>query len=62
MSDRWVKCTDLNGKPSYINLSEAVTIQSKISGGEVVSTIILFQRASTEVKETPEQILSLKAL
>jgi hypothetical protein len=61
MSDRWVKCTDLNGKPSYINLGEAVSIQSKTSGGEV-STIILFQRASTEVKETPEQILSLKAL
>jgi hypothetical protein len=61
MSDRWVKCTDLNGKPSYVNLSEAVTLQSKMSGGEA-STIILFQRASIEVKETPEQILSLKAL
>jgi hypothetical protein len=56
MNDRWVKCTDLKGKPSYIK-----TIQSRMSGGEV-STIILFQRASTEVKETPEQILSLKAL
>jgi hypothetical protein len=61
MSDRWVKCTDLKGQSSYVNLGEAVTIQSRTSGGEV-STIILFQRASTEVKETPEQILSLKAL
>jgi hypothetical protein len=61
MSDRWMKCTDLKGQPSYVNLGEAVTIQSRTSGGEV-STIILFQRASTEVKETPEQILSLKAL
>jgi hypothetical protein len=56
-----MKCTDLKGQPSYVNLGEAVTIQSRTSGGEV-STIILFQRASTEVKETPEQILSLKAL
>jgi hypothetical protein len=61
MSDRWVKCTDLKGKPNYVNLSEAVAIQSQTSGGEV-STIILFQRSSTVVKETPEQILSLKAL
>jgi hypothetical protein len=61
MSDRWVKCTDLKGNPSYINLGEAIAMNSRMMGGEV-STTIMFQRSSAEVRETPEQILGLKAL
>jgi len=61
MSERWVKCTDSNGAPLYVNLGEAVTMRRQtISGKEV--TVILFQRISAEVVETPDQILNLKAL
>ena len=61
MSERWVKCTDSNGAPLYINLGEAITMRrQKISGRDL--TIILFQRSTAEVAETPDQILSLKAL
>ena len=61
MSERWVKCTDSNGAPLYINLGEALTMRrQKISGREL--TIILFQRSTAEVAEIPDQILSLKAL
>jgi hypothetical protein len=61
MSERWVKCTDSNGAPLYINLGEAVTMRRQgIRGKEV--TVILFQRTTAEVVETPDQILTLKAL
>ena len=57
MSERWVKCTDSNGAPLYINLGEALTMRrQKISGREL--KIILFQRSTAEVAEIPDQILS----
>jgi len=61
MSDRWVRCTDLKGKPSFINLSEALAMHRQMTGGEEL-TIVLFRGSNLEVKETPDQILGLKAL
>jgi len=61
MSERWVKCTDSNGAPLYINLGEALTMRRQMTGGKEF-TVILFQRSTAEVSETPDQILSLKAL
>ncbi len=61
MSDRWVRCTDLKGKPSFINLGEALAMRRQMSGGEEL-TIVSFPGASLEVRETPDQILGLKAL
>jgi hypothetical protein len=61
MSERWVKCTDSNGAPLYINLGEGVTMRRQVISGREV-TVILFQRTTAEVAETPDQILTLKAL
>jgi hypothetical protein len=34
MSERWVKCTDSNGAPLYINIGEALTMRRHTTGGK----------------------------
>jgi hypothetical protein len=65
MGDRWVRCTDADKNPVFVNLGNALALRQVAGAGKATVTLIDFavgnDAQSVKVRETPEEILQLKA-
>ncbi|MGP8121843.1 MAG: hypothetical protein ACLP8B_15160 [Xanthobacteraceae bacterium] len=65
MGDRWVRCTDTDKNPVFVNLGNALALRPVAGAGKAGFTMIDFAvgsaAQSVQVRETPEEILQLKA-
>jgi hypothetical protein len=62
----WIKCTNTNNMPVYINLDNAVTVMRDDTGQRISErgTVIEFmggEQVYIVVREQPEEIIKLKS-